>query len=186
MLAGCGKDEYYKLNIEYCNKLKNDYYADIMIWNCDSVKFLKEFAYREIDDISEQTLTKTGNAGYGCVVIIDRNGSCELTKEKTELLKKFSESNHYDIFYYGTKNLDVFVETKCIKEIYETDRGFFYIVSDSEIMEYNEAGNPHAAHGLWTDEEEKMASESSGFLQHSLLSELAYFAKKAEAFNTNR
>lgn len=52
--------------------------------------------------------------------------------------------------------------------------------------EYNAAGNPNAAHGLWDTQHEELQAEDTAFLQYDMLNDLCYFAQKAENYKTGK
>lgn len=187
-VTGCGKEKNY-LNdsvLKNCEKLDKDYNADLMIWNADGVELSEKLNYSSIEGNDLEGLKTKANSGYGCIIIINRNGSIELTGNMVQTLKEFSEANHYDIFYYGTKDNDKFIEHKLVKSFLESDRGFFYIVSNKDVGEYNAAGNPNAAHGLWDTQHEELQAEDTAFLQYDMLNDLCYFAQKAENYKTGK
>lgn len=169
-----------------CIELQSNYHADIMIYNGDNEPMPSDFVYREIGSVGADALSVQGDSGYGCIVILDRKGQCEMSEEDLVYLKQFSETNRYDIMYYGTARLEQFVQLKYEKSAYETDRGLFYLVACNDIMEYNAAGNPYACHGLWTDEDESCVEEDPEYIQYGVIFNLLYGAREVAKYEESK
>lgn len=176
-------EEYYPSEREL---FQMNYQSDVLIYNGDGEVFPEDFPYREITSVGKESLSVKQEDCYGCVIILDRKGNCQMSKEELLELKEFSETNRYDIMYYGTAQLDTFVELKFEKNVHEKDAGMFYFVSDTDEKEYNAAGNPYACHGVWTTEDEESAKEDPEYFQWQLYSELLYNAQRAEKYQTEK
>lgn len=180
-LAGC--DEGNNAEEEMPDYwLTDQYNACVMVYNGDGIDIPKSIRYTEITEISEESLQVDNTCSYGCVVIVDVEGTCKITKEQLQYLKDFSERERYDVKYFGTKLMDLFVELKYMKEAYDTDAGVFYNTSDRGVKEYNAAGNPYASHGNWTISDIEDYKEDRNVLPKRIAAEIEFSARSAEKY----
>ena len=134
--------------------LDEEYNADVMLLNADEETFRETFKYRMItvDDIDRLAPDKTKS--YGCILILDRKGTCGLTKENVKALISFADENRYDIHYLGTSAVSTF-RSAGLRDLQDTDVAVTY--APASVDESQSGSN--LILGLWNEEDEEMYKE---------------------------
>lgn len=164
--------------------LEEDYHPDIYIYNGDGVPLPTDFPYHDISSLNSTDITACSDRGYGCVVIIDMDGKCSITRNDLLFLKDFSERERYDIYYYGTSKIQMFIDLNFELCSYEKEAGVFYIVASSDIEEFSPVyGNPYAAHCIWNEEQEQLFRNGTTDIFYSnLFTNISYFAEMTKLY----
>ncbi len=165
----------------YAKELKNIYHANIYVYG-DDAAFPEEFVYTRLTEISKASLMAGEQYGYGAIVILDLSGRCMLTDEALLALREFSETERYDILYFGRSLLDDLVRLGFVKKVQEDECGLLYRVSCVGEEEPNELGNPYACHGIFLQEDMEFCQEKPDYVLYRALSELQYLAQEAAKF----
>ncbi|MCR5376645.1 MAG: hypothetical protein K6E71_07855 [Lachnospiraceae bacterium] len=184
VLCSCGKkptnsntgDEAPKKR-DFAVLLSEEYDADIVLLNADGHEFRKTFESREITTETIDTLQADKSKSYGCILILDRKGTCALTVEIVKKLVRFADENRYDIQYIGRAGVSLFREAG-IRDAEENDVAVTYAPASTDP---GQSGS-NVILGLWNEGNEELAAESEEAMEEEILSDLCYLAKIARDF----
>ncbi|MBR3645147.1 MAG: hypothetical protein IKN54_01895 [Lachnospiraceae bacterium] len=115
---------------------------------CEKVS---EFTEESIGDIEEKY-------DYHAIVIIDFDGSMNLSEAELKLAKTYCEEKHYDLLYYGTDNYETFKKCDYFTQFNGSNMGFVYNGSYWMNRDKEEADNylnPYLLTGNWNIDNEK-------------------------------
>lgn len=182
MLSACREEPTEEYNPAQI--LAEEYHVLAYVLNGDGISFDEAFQYVELSEIDQEVIKADETYEYGCIIILDREGNCELTNDQLAFMRSFADEYRYDVLYYGTKYIPMFVEHGYEAEAYDTDWGVFYCPSGREVLEADEYGNPYAIHAFWRTTEESIAkADTTGkFYPNSVLDNIIYQADKTRRF----
>ena len=184
VLCACGKKPANSDNGEVAPEkrdfavlLSEEYDADIVLLNADGHEFRETLERREITVDAIDTLRADKAKSYGCILILDRKGTCPLTVEIVKKLVRFADENRYDIQYIGRAGVSLFREAG-VRDAEENDVAVTYAPASTDP----EQSGSNAILGLWNEGNEELAIRSEEAMEEEILSDLCYLAKIARDF----
>ncbi|MBO4767695.1 MAG: hypothetical protein J5532_10430 [Lachnospiraceae bacterium] len=184
VLCACGKKPANSDNGEVAPEkrdfavlLSEEYDADIVLLNADGHEFRETLERREITVDAIDTLRADKAKSYGCILILDRKGTCPLTVEIVKKLVRFADENRYDIQYIGRAGVSLFREAG-VRDAEENDVAVTYAPASTDP----EQSGSNVILGLWNEGNEELAIRSEEAMEEEILSDLCYLAKIARDF----
>ena len=184
VLCACGKKPANSDNGEVAPEkrdfavlLSEEYDADIVLLNADGHEFRETLERREITVDAIDTLRADKAKSYGCILILDRKGTCPLTVEIVKKLVRFADENRYDIQYIGRAGVSLFREAG-VRDAEENDVAVTYAPASTDP----EQSGSNVILGLWNEGNEELAIQSEEAMEEEILSDLCYLAKIARDF----
>ena len=184
VLCACGKKPANSDNGEVAPEkrdfavlLSEEYDADIVLLNADGHEFRETLERREITVDAIDTLRADKAKSYGCILILDRKGTCPLTVEIVKKLVRFADENRYDIQYIGRAGVSLFREAG-VRDAEGNDVAVTYAPASTDP----EQSGSNVILGLWNEGNEELAIRSEEAMEEEILSDLCYLAKIARDF----